>query len=390
MVIVLIFSDTQWPSLHPETTPINIFPGDESKRIRTINIRSKIQSSNNNISYYAKFDIIDSACFNPMLSIYFQDTDFDGVGGTEFLNIYVDDILIANCGSNDDTCGDYKYCLDNFTLLQSPSEYFEEGGQLVVHLEKGKDSNVPSGCDYSLWADVTLQCHNGTSQTSNPTSIPTEEPSPQPSMAPTARSTSLVFSDAMEPTSAPLWINSCCTKQTSDNCDSNRCILIRTSDPAPANLTRYSISTQGYQNLRLQFSIIGHYNSQSRCRVLYSVDGGFDFYEIADIPGTSTLYADEERYLDSIANNVNSLAIRISSYSQGLGTDLRFCYVDEVYLYGTTMPTAAPTIPTIAPTTTPKCSLYVYRSDNFGGTEVTYLSTKNAFFETGHKHATDT
>ena len=69
-----------------------------------------------NISYYAKFEILKYICTKPKVTIYFEDTDFDGNDGIEFLNIYHNDSLITSCGSNNDTCGDFKYCIGNYSL----------------------------------------------------------------------------------------------------------------------------------------------------------------------------------------------------------------------------------------------------------------------------------
>ena len=157
----IIFSGSVEPHFHSYTTPINIFPKDDSKNSRTINIRSTIQSTSYNVHYYAKFNIIDTDCINPLLTIYFGDTDFGGSDGNKFLNVSYQNQVIATCGSNNDICGDYKYCLEKYPLLIDPNDSILSGEQIVIHLEKGNNSNVPSSCSssYSLWADVTISCN---------------------------------------------------------------------------------------------------------------------------------------------------------------------------------------------------------------------------------------
>ena len=138
--------------------PVNTIPSAVDITSKTINIRSNIHSTTNNITYYNKFNIIGEDCRNPMISIYFEDTDFDGCGGdVEFVDVYYMDHFIISCGSNDGVCNDYKYCLANYSL---GDELILDGQQVVIAMIKGKDSGVPSGCDYSLWADVTLTCGN--------------------------------------------------------------------------------------------------------------------------------------------------------------------------------------------------------------------------------------
>ena len=81
--------------------------------------------------------------------------------------------LIEICdGSNDGICHDYKYCIKNYSL-QRIVNYISPDTQFVIKLEKGKNSAIPSGCDYSLWADITLKCGGSLSPTSEPTYNPT-------------------------------------------------------------------------------------------------------------------------------------------------------------------------------------------------------------------------
>ena len=152
----MIYSSSIDKPFHSYTKPKFIIPRAEKDIVTsTINIRSSIHNDRN-ISYYVKFDVLGEVCTRPELNIYFQDTDFDGDDGMEFLNIYHRESLIASCGRNNDTCGDFKYCLANYSLQYGQSA--DVGERIVIHLEKGKDSGVPNGCDFSLWADVTLSC----------------------------------------------------------------------------------------------------------------------------------------------------------------------------------------------------------------------------------------
>ena len=116
-----------------------------------------IQSTKYNIDYYAKFSIIGEPCLYPELTVFFQDTDFGGDNGDKFLNISYNNKLLASCGTNNNTCNDFKFCFEYKSL--GPM-LVEAGEQIVIHIEKGNDSNIPyvSGCAYSLYADIQLMC----------------------------------------------------------------------------------------------------------------------------------------------------------------------------------------------------------------------------------------
>ena len=166
-----IFSTSIYPEINGYTKPINIIPSTVKVRSRSINIRSNINSTSNNITYYAKFNVIGNNCNSPGISIYFQDTDFDDGGqGIKFLNVYYNGQFVTSCGSNNGICNDYKYCLQHYALSD---QVIVEGDQVVIRIERGKDSGIPSGCDYSLWADVTLICgvnQQGGTPSQSPTS----------------------------------------------------------------------------------------------------------------------------------------------------------------------------------------------------------------------------
>ena len=149
----LLFSTSNYEEIR--SSPINIFPSNTSSVSATINVRSSIQSTEYDINYYAKFSIVNEACFQPALTVFYQDTDFDGVDGTEFLHIFYDNHSISSCGENNDTCNSYKYCLQHQTL---GIESVPAGEQIIINLRKGKDSGVPYGCVHSLWANIELTC----------------------------------------------------------------------------------------------------------------------------------------------------------------------------------------------------------------------------------------
>ena len=119
----------------------------------TINVRSTIHSKPTDTDYYLKFNVNDYVCSKPRLTVYFEDTDYNGMD--KFLDIYYKGSLIASCGSNTNVCGYYKYCLENQSL---PSGSTMPGDQVVIRLQKGKGSGIPQNCTFSLWADVTLSC----------------------------------------------------------------------------------------------------------------------------------------------------------------------------------------------------------------------------------------
>lgn len=135
-------------------TPINVFPSHGEKRNGTINIRSAIESNTSNTNYYATFMIMEHICYNPRITLFFEDTDFDG--DNKFLNVYHNNKLTKSCGSNNNSCGDYKYCLNSDLILNG--EPIAAGVEVVIHLEKGSDSNISNDCDNSSWADITLTC----------------------------------------------------------------------------------------------------------------------------------------------------------------------------------------------------------------------------------------
>eukprot|EP01083_Nonionella_stella_P239579 838387_1 len=177
--------DTNWQYHHLNSEPlndymypINIYPQPSFSRSdfvnKTVNVRSWIQSTGHNITYYARFNILYQDCHNPTLTIYYQDTDF-GVDGSasKFLHVYYEGTMIATCGSNVNTCNDYKYCLQNHNLSLNS---IPMDTQFTVVLVKGKDSGVPSSCDYSLWADVTLRCFVPPTVTAAPSMAPSFAP----------------------------------------------------------------------------------------------------------------------------------------------------------------------------------------------------------------------
>ena len=138
------------------TIPKPISPSPhEAVSTSTINIRSMIDNGEK-ASYFATFNVTDYICTKPRLTIYFQDTDFDGNDGIEFLNIYYDGLFIQSCGNNNMACGDFKFCLQNYSLPNVATVL--PGTNITIQLQKGKDSGIPMSCNYSLWADVTLSC----------------------------------------------------------------------------------------------------------------------------------------------------------------------------------------------------------------------------------------
>ena len=147
------------------------------------------------------------------------------------MKVFYKDQLFATCGNNTNTCGDYKYCLQNEYI----DYYVAADEQIKIRIEKGSDSGIPSACNYSLWADVTVTCYqtgrptpfpsnapteSPTSATPDPTFIPTNEPtinptpnptnptknpSETPTTSPTSPTMYPTFDPSMEPTSNPTY-----------------------------------------------------------------------------------------------------------------------------------------------------------------------------------------
>ena len=121
----------------------------------TINIRSTLESTNNHINYYVRFNIVNQNCTIPRISIRFQDKNFVD-DDTKFLNVYYNTELIAECVTNND-CNDTIDCLEDYLLSDT---LITTDTQIVLNLQKSKDSINTYDCDidYSLWADITLKC----------------------------------------------------------------------------------------------------------------------------------------------------------------------------------------------------------------------------------------
>ena len=149
-------------------SPVNIYPpyNPYYSVTKTINIRSNIQSTTNDIIYYAKFNILYNDCYQPRISIYYEDTDFDATNQSKFFHVYYEGQMIADCGSNTNTCNDYKHCLQNHSI--SSLKLIAKDSQFVIEIQKGADSAIPTGCLYSLFAEVTLQCFGNTTTTATP------------------------------------------------------------------------------------------------------------------------------------------------------------------------------------------------------------------------------
>ena len=82
-----------------------------------------------------------------------MDGDFHGESN-KYLKVYHNDYLLATCESSNETIGECRYCLHQYPL---PYPYLLEE-QVVIILQKGNASGIPSRYDHSLWADVTLSC----------------------------------------------------------------------------------------------------------------------------------------------------------------------------------------------------------------------------------------
>ena len=142
---------------------------------KSINIRSNIDNGDI-IQYYAKFNIIGNDCYQPRVTMYFMDTNF--VGQNKYLSVYHNDqLLFNNCGENNNTCSVFNYCFNEYRI----GDMIPENDQVVIRIEKGKESGIPQGCQYSLYADITLTCDI----TLAPTTQPTIDPTFNPTLSPT-------------------------------------------------------------------------------------------------------------------------------------------------------------------------------------------------------------
>ena len=197
---MLLYSDLE---INEYSSPVNIIPplASPNRAFKTISIRSTIESTSYDVSYYVKFNILSRDCLSPLLSIWFEDTDFGGTNDTnsKYLSVYHNGSLITDCGNSTNTCGDTKWCLQDYNIMNMSGSIIAEDSQFVILLKKGWNSSIPSGaCQYSLNAVVTLSCTGSPTNapTSEPTTIPTNEPTLEPTINPTTKPT-------MEPTYDP-------------------------------------------------------------------------------------------------------------------------------------------------------------------------------------------
>ena len=152
--------------------------------------------------------------------------------GTQSLKVFYDGVLITTCGVNSNVCGDFKYCIKDFSLESYVTGSIWSGQQFVIQIHKERYSAIPLGCNYSLNADISLRCgdtlHPTSSPTTDPTTVPTIEPTLNPSMPPT-RSPSIepTVYPTVEPTNDPITsppTGSATVKPTGKTNEGNHCI----------------------------------------------------------------------------------------------------------------------------------------------------------------------
>ena len=109
--------------------------------------------------YDASFTFISKPCYEPSLSIKYQNSDFNDID--EWIEIYSPDLVTANvsrCGQygDDNQCSTFKQCLTNYPLYNEGALY-----KKFYHIPIGiLKSNFVQNlyCDNTLNTFVTLRC----------------------------------------------------------------------------------------------------------------------------------------------------------------------------------------------------------------------------------------
>ena len=107
-----------------------------------------IQSTEHSVNYYARFIVVNHHCARPVITVYYQDS-------VQLLNVYHNNNLLSFCRSSNNSCGEYKYCLQQYPL-GIPS--VNPGQKIIIHVERGREPDYSKQCDYALYSDITLLC----------------------------------------------------------------------------------------------------------------------------------------------------------------------------------------------------------------------------------------
>eukprot|EP01084_Bolivina_argentea_P267475 454032_1 len=125
------------------------------------------------------------------------------------------------------------------------------------------------------------------------------------------------------------------------------CFMLSTMVCINPYAQRNSISTSGYKNIQLQYDIMpSSLSSSEKCRVSYKTTGSW--IQVIDYGSSQNGQLLSESVTLSNANDQSSISIKFEIIATA--EDGHYCYIDEVYIFGTPLSTNAPTnIPTINP-----------------------------------------
>jgi hypothetical protein len=122
--------------------------------------------------WYLTYRSINGRCYNPLLTVIFEEGDLDGDHSNEYFTIYDADQadISQSCseGSIEDNCGSYVTCLQDYPLLTNSESFIEqdETYQLTVEIGDGVTQNY---CPPNIfYGEFAMQCADA------PTIEPTE------------------------------------------------------------------------------------------------------------------------------------------------------------------------------------------------------------------------
>ena len=118
------------------------------------------ENSNDDETLNITFTFRGGRCWNPKLSLSYEEIDFDGVD--EFFTVYYPTLSspISVCnGSYAFECGNFSQCIDHYELLDNTIDnpYFYDGQEVNFYIVKAAE--VGAWCSgFSMNVDVTIYC----------------------------------------------------------------------------------------------------------------------------------------------------------------------------------------------------------------------------------------
>eukprot|EP01084_Bolivina_argentea_P259834 438616_1 len=121
----------------------------------TFNVKSTV-NTNQDETLNISFSFINGRCWNPKLSLAFEEIDFDTA--EEYFIVYYPSTsdMIANCsGKYQQNCGIFSQCINNYNFTST--KFFEDGQSITIYVTKSAEVN-PFCNGYSMNLNITIGC----------------------------------------------------------------------------------------------------------------------------------------------------------------------------------------------------------------------------------------